>query len=433
MLSDSIRKWNPWWAKGEAAPELTGTEREKLKEIKKYLSLRQIKDIIGVRRSGKTSLLYQVIQYFISSGANPRNLLLLNFDDNEIYSSGFDQLLLECKKINPDVSHIFLDEVQEKQNWERWVRTLHDTREFEKIFISGSSSSILKSDIARVLTGRHSSFVLFPFSFKEYLRWNKWDNFEYDYLEYNKGRLLHFLERYIKEGGFPETLGMRTFERNRYLNDLFDDIVAKDVAARHKADYNIIKKIAYYIVSHSSKTMTHRSAGRACDVSVDTVSKYIPFIAEAFLVLPLRRFSPKLKEQMREINKYYCVDTGMVNAVGFKLTDEFTRLMENLVFIELNRRYIENKKIGIFYWQDSQQREVDFLVKDELKIKHLIQVCYDIKSKETKKREISGLLASLNEFKLKGGLIITWDYEGAETIKGRTIKYIPLWKWLLKG
>ena len=432
MLSDAIKKWNPWWVMKTVPKELMGIEREKFTQIRKYFDLRNIKDIIGVRRCGKSFLMYQIIQHLISSGINPKNIILLNFDDNEIYNTDFDELLLECKKINPNVSHIFLDEVQEKQNWERWVRGLYDRREFKQIFVSGSSSSLLSSDIGRVLTGRHSTFSLFPFSFKEYLKFHEWESFEQDFLEYHKAKILHFLEKYIKEGGFPEMLGKKSFERIKYLNDLFEDIVAKDIAARHKADYHITKKIAYYIISHSSKTMTHRSIARACNVSVDTVSKYIPFIEESFLILTLKKFSPKLKEQMREINKYYSVDTGLVNAIGFKLTDEFTRLMENLVFIELERRYIENKNIEIFYWQNSQQKEVDFIIKYGLKVKELIQVCYDVKSRETKKREVSSILKAMEQFKLQKGMIITWNYEAEEKIRDKKIKYIPLWKWLLE-
>ncbi len=430
MLSDSIRKWNPWWANKDAVAELAGIERSKLSEVKEFLNLRNIKDIIGIRRCGKTSLMYQAIRFFISSGTNPKNILLLNFDDNEIYNTDFGKLLTECRKINPDISHIFLDEVQEKDGWERWARTLYDTKEFKQIFVSGSSSSLLKSDIGRVLTGRHMTFSLFPFSFREYLIFHGWKNFEKDFLEYHKGKVLHYLERYVKEGGFPETLGKTGLERNKYLNDLFDDIIAKDVAARHRVDYDIAKRIAYYVISHSSKTMTHRSIADACNVSVDTVSKYLSFFNECFLVLTLKKYSAKLKEQMREINKYYSIDTGLAEAVGFKLSDEFSRLMENAACIELKRRYID-KKMEIFYWRGLQEKEVDFLVKEGLKISELMQICYSMDDADTKKREIVSLTNAMEEFNLKKGLIITWDHEREERVGGKKIICKPLWKWLL--
>ncbi|MFH0837367.1 MAG: ATP-binding protein [Candidatus Aenigmatarchaeota archaeon] len=433
MLSDALRRWNPWWAEKRVRQELIAIERDKLADIRKSLKLQQIKDIIGVRRCGKTFLLYQTIQNLISSGIDAKNITMLNFDDNEIYDADFDEILLECKKINPKISHILLDEVQEKKGWERWVRTLYDTREFAQIFVSGSSSSLLKSDIGRVLTGRHNTFILFPFSFAEYLRFNGWNNFEMNFLEHHKAEIMHFLEKYIKNGGFPETLKMNTFNRNNYLNHIFDDVLSKDIVARHGANYEIIKKIAYYLTSHSSKTMSHRSIASACNISTDTVSKYISFIEESFLSFSLKKFSSKLKEQMREINKYYCIDTGMVNAVGYKLSDEFTRLMENCVFLELNRRHMEDRRIEIFYWQDVQQKEVDFVIKKGMKISELMQVCYDIKLSETRKREISSLMRAMEEFKLKKATIITWNHDANEKHDGKKIIFIPLWKWLLSA
>lgn len=430
MLPDAIRRWNPWWAEGAVEEELLGIEREKLAGLKKHLDIKLIKDILGVRRSGKTTLLYQLIQHLISGGVSTKDILFLNFDDSEIYSADFEKLLLECRRINPDVSHIFLDEVQEKNGWERWVRVLYDTKQFKQIFVSGSSSSLLKQDVARVLSGRHTTFVMFPFSFREYLMFFNWQNFEWDYLEHNKGKVLHFLERYLAEGGFPEMLGKGKMKRTKYLSDLFDDIVARDAAAKHKADYEIMKKIAYYTISNSSKTMTYRSIANACGVSVDTVSKYLAYLEECYLTLPLRKFSKKLKEQMREINKYYSIDTGLANAVGYRFTEEFGRVMENAVFIELNRRFAENKKMGLFYL--GRDGEVDFVVREGQRVRQLIQVCYGIEDPKTKKREIKPLLMSMNEFKLRQGLVITWDVESEEREGGKKIVYKPLWKWMIR-
>jgi hypothetical protein len=292
--------------------------------------------------------------------------------------------------------------------------------------VSGSSSSLLKSEIGRVLTGRHMTFTLYPFSFKEYLIAQGWDKFQIDFLEGHKGKVLHFLEKYLEEGGFPETLGLAQIERFAYLNDLFEDIVARDVASRYKINYEIARRIAYYVLSHSSKTMTHRSIARACEVSVDSVSRYMGFFEECFLMIRLRRFSSRLKAQMKEVNKYYGIDTGMVNAVGFKLTDEKTRLLETLVLLELKRQ-----KKDVYYWQDRQQREIDFLVKDRLKVKELIQVCYSLDSEKTLKREISALLSGMKQFNLDKGTIITWEKEASKRIGDKKIDIVPFWKWSL--
>ncbi len=139
-----------------------GVKREKTEEVVSSLSTGLIKGIIGPRCSGKTALLYQIIDHLIRRGTPLMNILMLNFDDNSIYAAEFETLLTECRKINPDLTYIFLDKVQERPGWERWVRTLYDTGQFSQIFVTGSSSSLLKEDVARVLTGRHSTCCPFP-------------------------------------------------------------------------------------------------------------------------------------------------------------------------------------------------------------------------------------------------------------------------------
>jgi hypothetical protein len=431
MLSDAIRRWNPWWAEGKLSIKIVGVKREKLEEVERSIDTVLIKGIIGPRRAGKTTLLYQTINYLIQQGVSHKNIVLLNFDDNNIYNADFDILLSECRKINPKITHLFLDEVQERKNWERWVRTLYDTHQFLQIFVTGSSSSLLKEDVARVLTGRHTTFHMLPFSFKEYLVYSDWKDFSKDYMEHKKDEILHHLNRYLKTGGYPEALGIDDMARNRYLNELFDDIIARDITARHKADYHLARRIAYYTISNASNIMTHRSIANACGVAVDTVSKYLRYMHESCLIQPLQIFSFKLKEQMREINKYYTVDTGLANAVSFRFSENLGQMVENTVYIELLRRCKSIPGIEIYYWKDKTGKEVDFLVKKGEKVERLIQVCYDLSEEKTKKREVSGLIRAMDEFTIHEGTIITDNYEDTETIEGKTIVYTPLWKWLL--
>ncbi len=429
MLSDAIRMWNPWWTGELLSDDLLGLERQQMGVMRDFLGLRHVKDVVGVRRCGKSTLLYQVIVELTSSGVSPRDVVLLNFDDNEIYDADFSSLLIECKKINPGMCCLFLDEVQEKAGWERWVRSLYDTKQFEQIFVSGSSSSLIRSEMSRVLTGRHVSTVLYPFSFKEYLQFQGWKSFDRDYLEFHRAEVLHFLEQYMTDGGFPETPGREELKITSILSSLFDDIVTRDVTARHGADHAIAEKIAHHVVSNISKSMSYRSVARACDISTDTVSKYIPYFEDCFLLYSLGRFSYKLKEQMRSGNKYYCVDQGLANRVGFKFSRDRGRLMENMVFIELMRR--KGSGENLFYWRNREGREVDFIVQKEGRIEQLIQSCYNPTDADTRKREIRALSDAMEEFNLKEGYLITLDYEDSETIENRQITYIPLWKWLL--
>lgn len=431
MLSDAIRRWNPWWAEGKLSSELIGVKREKLEDIEKFVSKQLIKGIIGPRRAGKTTILYQIINYLIIKGVSPKSIVMLNFDDNNIYNTDFELLISECRKINPEISHIFLDEVQERKDWERWVRTIYDTKQFSQIFITGSSSSLLKEEVSRVLTGRHITFYVLPFSFKEYLTFFGWANFGKDYIMHKKGEILHYLHRYLNMGGYPEALKMDEMARTRYLNDLFEDIIARDIVARHRIDYHLARRIGYYVTSNASNIMTHRSIANACGVAVDTVSKYLNYLHESCLTYPLRRFSFKLKEQMREINKYYIVDTGLANAVSFKFSENLGQIAENVVYTELLRRYKSDARIEIYYWKDNTGKEVDFAIKKSNKVCELVQVCWDLSEEKTKKRELAGLIRAMREFELGEGIVITENYEDYETIDGNKIKYEPLWKWLL--
>ncbi len=162
-------------------------------------------------------------------------------------------------------------------------------------------------------------------------------------------------------------------------------------------------------------------------VSTASIQSYTQYLENVFLIFSVPIFSYKIKEQMQYPRKIYCIDTGLRNAVSFRFRENLGQIMENLVFLELKRGGKD-----IYYWKDFKHREVDFLIKDGLKVKQLMQACYMIEDEKTKKREIAGLLEAMKEFKLKNGLIITWDYEGEERIEGKRIVYKPLWKWLLK-
>jgi hypothetical protein len=416
MLEESIRKWNPWWAESESIERLSGVKRYIIKDIKKTLQLRQIKDIIGVRRSGKTTILYQIVKILEENGEKSKNIVFLNFDDIEINSASFDEIIKVIEKINPETRYLFLDEIQQKNGWERWIRSLYDTNKFAQIFISGSSASLLTKDIGRVLTGRHITFTIFPLSFIEYLVFIGWKDF----------KILHHLSTYIKGGGFPEVIGKNEFERKITLTNIYNDILARDISARHNVSYEITRKISYHMLSNNSKEFSFRSIANAVDASVETVETHLEYLKESFILITLNVFSYKTKIQFKQNKKSYCIDTGLRNAVSFKFSEDIGRLVENIVFLEILRRGKE-----VFFWKNKNQQEVDFIIKDGLKPIQLIQVCWDIKNEKTKKREIEGLLSAMEEFKLKEGVILTEDYEDFEKYMQKEIRFIPLWKWLI--
>ena len=426
MLEQTIRQWNPWWAEKKVPHELTGIKREVTDSIIKTLETAHIKDVIGVRRSGKTTVLYQVADHLINSGVPPKNIMFLNFDDPTINATSLDTILTDIYKINPDISHLFLDEIQQKDGWEQWVRVLYDTKRFTQIFLSGSSASLLSYDIGRVLSGRHITFEVMPLSFTEYLQLRGWDNLEPDNLIYNREKLLHYQNTYLEEGGFPESAGVDKFNHKKILTMLYNDIIARDITSRFGASYDVTGRICQLMLTNTTGEYSFNSIAKASHVAVETAEKYIGYLKESLLIMDLPLFSYKLKSQFKQNKKTYAIDTGLRNEVSFRFTSDIGKLAENAVFLELKRRSYE-----IYYWKSKDGFEVDFVVKNGQGVQTLIQVSWDVKNKKTRLREERSLCHACKEFGLSDGMILTEDVENIIETDGLTIRYYPLWKWLL--
>ncbi len=426
MLEQTIRQWNPWWAEKKVPHELTGIKREVTDSIIKTLETAHIKDVIGVRRSGKTTVLYQVADHLINSGVPPKNIMFLNFDDPTINATSLDTILTDIYKINPDISHLFLDEIQQKDGWEQWVRVLYDTKRFTQIFLSGSSASLLSYDIGRVLSGRHITFEVMPLSFTEYLQLRGWDNLEPDNLIYNREKLLHYQNTYLEEGGFPESAGVDKFNHKKILTMLYNDIIARDITSRFGASYDVTGRICQLMLTNTTGEYSFNSIAKASHVAVETAEKYIGYLKESLLIMDLPLFSYKLKSQFKQNKKTYAIDTGLRNEVSFRFTSDIGKLAENAVFLELKRRSDE-----IYYWKSKDGFEVDFVVKNGQGVQTLIQVSWDVKNKKTRLREERSLCHACKEFGLSDGMILTEDVENIIETDGLMIRYYPLWKWLL--
>ena len=422
-LEESIRSWNPWWSDPGAASKLAGVRRDVTDRILRSMSLRHVKDIIGIRRSGKSTVMYQVMDSLLKAGATPKDLLLLNFDDMEQREAGFGDILAAAGKLSPDVSHLFIDEVQMKDGWERWVRTLYDTKKFRQILVTGSSASLLSDDSGRALTGRHITFEISTFSFREFLRSSGWERFDPDGLASQKPRLLNLQLRYLEEGGFPETLGRDAFERKRILQALFEDILARDIVARSGADRHAAERIAYFLISNSANEFSIRSVANGANVPKDTVARYLPILAQSLLVHEMGLFSWSLKRHFRHNRKIFCADTGLARSVSFSASGDRGRTLENAVFLAL-RRPAEK----VYYWKDDMGREVDFVRGGKAP---LVQACLDPRKRATCDREEAALLAGMDALKSKEGVVVTEDLEEEKRKNGKIIRYIPLWAFLL--
>ena len=406
-----------------------------LNKIKKLHESSHIIVITGARRSGKSFIMRQTAKTLIKGGIRENNILIVNFEDprfvelnTKILQQVYDVYL---EFLNPqEKPFLFLDEIQEVEDWEKWVRTIHELDK-AKIIISGSNAKLLSRELSTLLTGRHLDLVIFPLSFKEFLRFrnvNLSKRFEIVNKEIEIKRLLR---EYIEFGSFPEVvLGG---EKKQILLNYFEDILNKDIVRRFKIRKS--KELVYlakFYLDNISSLMTFSSLERTLNISADTVEKFSRYLEDTFILFFLKRFSYKFREQEKSPRKVYAIDVGLANTIGFRLSQNMGRLAENLVFLELKRKEMLGSNLEIYYWKDVNHREVDFLIKENLKVKQLIQVCWQISRPEIKNREIRALLKAMKEFNLEEGLIITDDYEAEENIKGKKINYIPLWKWYLK-
>lgn len=362
-------------------------EREALKDVEKYLKYPKALIITGVRRCGKTMLSCQLLK---------DKFTYVNFDDerlSSIKSEDLNDILKAFYELYGDFDVIVLDEIQNIDKWELFVSRLQESK---TIIVTGSNANLLGRELATHLTGRHIDYELYPFSFKEFLKYN---DFTPDmYLTKDIAKTKNYLQEYIEKGGFPDVYKFG----EDVLIDLYKDIITKDVILRYKIRYvNTFKELAKYLISNYASEITYNKLKNIQNIkSVHTIKNYIDYLENTYIILKLERFSYKLKEQTRAPKKIYCIDTGIVNAISFSASRDTGKLMENLVAIELSRKGKE-----IYYWKDHSQMEVDFVIKAGKRIEELIQVTFASGKDEIKEQEIKGLVKGSSELNCNNLLI----------------------------
>lgn len=425
-----LEDWNFWKKELD-----TGIIRNLyLEKLKKFISTNQIIAITGARRSGKSFIMKQLAKKLTDEGLDKKQILIVNFEDPRF--TQLDSKLLQkiyetyLESLNPeDKPYIFLDEIQEVEDWERWVRMMHELGK-AKIIVSGSNAKLLSKELSTLLTGRHIDLTIFPLSFREFLFFNNIEVKEELDIISKKIEINRLLKEYFEFGSFPEVA--LSPEREQILLSYFDDVVNKDLVRRYRIRKpEKLKSLVMFYLSNISSQTTFNALRKHLSISTSTVEKFSNYLETVYLTFFLKRFSFKFKEQEKSPRKVYSIDTGLSNTIGLRFSQNIGKVAENLVFLELLRRKITNPKIELYYWKNERHQEVDFIIKDGISIKKLIQVCWDINKLNTKKRETGSLIKGLEELKLSEGLIITEEYEGEENIKDKKIKYLPLCKWLL--
>lgn len=431
-ILEILADWNFW------AKEMdVGVKRERY--MQELLSLitktNQIVCISGVRRAGKSTLMKQVVNELIKN-AGAKNTLIVNFEDERFYERNLVVLrqIYETylEKIHPDKKpFIFLDEVQEIEGWERFVRGLHERKE-TRLAVSGSSARLLSDEFATLLTGRHVMLAVHPLSFTEFLRFKGLDVKSEVEMLAKRVEIRRLLEEYLEFGGFPEVV--LSSEKRRILSGYFETVVTRDVAERFRIrEREKLRVLAKYYLTNISSPTTFNSISRFLKLPLTTVERFSGYLEIANLIFFVKRFSYSLKEQEKSPRKVYSVDVGLSNAIGFRFAKNLWKIAENVVATSLKVWQSFNPEVEVYYWKDHLGREVDFIVKRELKSKQLIQVCWDVRELETKNRELRALVGAMKKLRVNKGTVVTGDYEGEEKVRGKKIYYIPLWKWLVTG
>lgn len=430
MFEKFIVEQNTHWKKGlfEA-----GFPREVMTDLVKYINIRQIVALVGVRRCGKSTIAKQLINFLIKEkNVNPKNILFLNLEnpllnqfknDPHNLQKIFDEYLalIEPKgKI-----FVFLDEVQFFSDWQVFVKSLYEQGGI-KFFITGSNSRLLSAEMATLLSGRSIVKNLYPFNLREIIALKKIGISDKVEMIANEGKIAKNFGEYIRVGGFPEVILEKNGEMkkelltNYYRNILYQDIIPRFEVKKNKE----IENLLLYLFSNIGQPYSYNSLAGFLKMNDKTVKEYIGFFEKSFLLFELSNYQFSLKKQKNYPKKVYAIDNGFIGAVSFSFSENFGRFLENTVFLG----FLEAGK-EIYYHLGKY--ECDFIVKNGTKITEAVQVT-KILDNNNEKREFAGLAEAMEKFNLKEGLIITEAQEEERKIKGKKIKIIPAWKWLMK-
>jgi predicted AAA+ superfamily ATPase len=377
-----------------------GELREKLAQV--TLSKEFVLIITGIRRCGKSTLMQQLIKELKGSVA------FFNFEDPRIFGFEPNDFIKLDEVIGENTLYYCFDEIQNVNNWELFVRHLHDKQKV--ICVTGSNASLLSRELGTKLTGRNIQIELLPFSYKEYLSFKK-----------TTAEATTF-KNYLLEGGFPDYLKTANKE---VLQQLLKDIIYRDIIVRHSVrNDKVLMSIALYLISNAGKEFSFTNIKNTFGVgSVNTVIDYIGWFEDSYLLFTVPKFSWSLKSVAINPKKVYIIDTGFGDANSLSFSNDTGRLFENAVYLQLRRTYKE-----LYYFRE--KGECDFVVKEKNKVTHAIQVCAEV-SQENLPREVNGLLEALTFFDLDVGMIITLNQEDEIIQDDKKIKLIPAWKWFM--
>lgn len=383
--------------------------------------------VIGLRRAGKSTLLYKIVQDLVASGTDWNQIIYVNFEDerlSEFSLNDFNDILSVQAEMSDKKGWFFLDEIQNIEGWEKFARRMADAK--EHTFITGSNAKMLSAEIESRLGGRYLTKYVTPFNFREFLKAKNIDYSDKTILSTKEsGKIKREMQSYFYFGGFPESIEYKN--KREYVSSIYQKILLGDIAARNGIRNTnglrlLMKKIAESVKDEISYSKLHnilKSIG--VSISKDIVIDYVGYARESFLIFAIRNYFSKFVDT-ETTPKYYFNDNGLLNLF---LNKEEPRLLENIVAVNLWNKYKDN-----LYYLKSQNIDADFFVE---KTGEVIQVAYSV-SNISSDRETRTLLEAAKTVKeAKRFIIITYEEEKEMTVDGVKIEVFPVWKWLIRS
>ena len=343
-LKTLLEDWN-FWSKDQK----TGISRGKyLTKLGAFLQTNFVVVVTGSRRSGKSYILKQMAKQLIHEGEDPKNILFVNFEDPS-FPAQKDAAFLEeifetyYQLIAPDKQPtIFLDEIHEVKNFEKWIRKAHESQR-GRVVISGSNANLLNPELATILTGRHLDIVVFPLSFYEFLMFNGIELKNENEMITKEQDIKKWLYQYLEFGAFPEVVINK--EKREILYRYFEDIVTYDILKRYKiSKTQELRALVRFYMSNIGNLISFKKITRAMELSVNSVQRFSSYFEQAYLIFLVKRFDFKTKEQEKSPRKVYAIDTGLCNVIGFRFSENIGKLAENAVFLSLKRPRLSSQK-----------------------------------------------------------------------------------------
>lgn len=407
-------------------------KREVLSGVDNYITSREVIFISGIRRSGKSSLLALISNYlFQQKIIDEKNLLFVNFEDERFLNFNVEdfeklyQAYLELE--NPKgKKYLFFDEIQNIDNWERWINRLYEL-ENVKIFITGSNASLIGASVSTSLTGRNRQINMHTFSFKEFLLLQgKLFNSRDLLLPEKIVEVKRGFTNYLQLGGFPEVIKNKDIS---LAEQYFKDIIYRDIISNYSIrNIKELRELTLYLVTNSGSLASYETLRKVVNAkNTTTIKNYLNILQDVYLIHSLSKFDYSIKKQIYNPKKYYVTDLGFYNAVSFKFSENIGIILENIVFEQL-LRYNKN----LFYWKTDDGKEIDFIIQEQNKLTEAYQVTYNLSNKNYD-REIRSLISISEETPNINCYILTYEQE--EIIETENVKIIvlPIWKWLLQN